>query len=121
MFPSLKFGAYTVYLLGVCTTKPWPTQSTGTDNSILPLELTVGVEASKLRAKTRFDTSTIQTLEWKSKTKFNKEPTDICKFYVYIYIYIYLYIYKFTWINMASFWVVLKKKKKKGVVSLIFF
>ena len=90
MFPSLKFGAYTVYLLGVCTTRPWPTQPTGTDNSILPLELTVGVEASKLRAKARFDTSTIQTLEWKSKTEFSKEPTDICKLYIYIYIYINL-------------------------------
>ena len=90
VFPSLKFGAYTVYLLGACTTRPWPTQSTSADNSILPLELTVGVKASKLRAKARFDTSTIQTLEWKSKTEFNKEPIDICKFYIYIYIYINL-------------------------------
>lgn len=86
VFPHLKFCAYIVYLLGVCTTRPWPTQSTNADNSILPLELIVGVEASKLRAKARFDTSMIQTLEWKSKTDFNKEPIDICKLYKYIYI-----------------------------------
>ena len=88
VFSSLKFGAYTVYLLGVCTTRLWLTQPTDTDNSIPPLELTIGAEASKLRAKPVL--MPVQYKHWNGSPKPSLTRNQL----IYVsFIYIYIYIY----------------------------